>query len=142
MHLTFREKSLGLLLLSLVATFGIYFASVLPTQSTQIAPSHVMAFLGMLIVLVVLQIVGHTILAITSRRELSAAVQSDESDALISLKATRLGSYVLATGVFCALCMAVLIPGNFAFAHVLLAFWVLAQATETISQLVFYRRGA
>ena len=142
MHLTFREKSLWLLLLSLVATFGIYFASVLPTQSTQIAPSHIMAFLGMLIVLVVLQIVGHTILAIASHRELSATVQSDERDALISLKATRLGSYVLATGVFCALCMAVLIPGNFAFAHVLLAFWVLAQATETISQLVFYRRGA
>lgn len=142
MRLTFREKNLILLLLSLVTAFGIYFASVLPGQSTHIAPNHVIAFLGMLILLVVLQIIGNTILAIASRRELSAAVQSDERDGLISLKATRLASYVLATGVFFSLCVAVLIPGNFAFVHVLLAFWVLAQATEIVSQLVFYRRGA
>jgi uncharacterized membrane protein len=95
----------------------------------------------MLIVLVILQIVGHAILAIASRRELTAPVQSDERDARISLKSTRLASYVLATGVFCSLCLALLVPGNFAFVHVLLAFWVLAQATGILSELVFYRRG-
>jgi DMSO reductase anchor subunit len=141
MRLTFREKSLWLLLLSLLAIFGVYFASVLPTPSAQVTPGNVMTFVGMLIVLVVLQVVGQAILAIASRRELSASVQSDERDALISLKGTRLASYVLTTGVFCSLCLALFVPGNFAFVHVLLAFWVLAQATELLSRLVFYRRG-
>jgi hypothetical protein len=141
MSLTFREKSLWLLLLSLVVAFGVYFASALSATSTYVAPVHVSAFIGMLIVLVVIQIVGHAVLAIASRRELSAAIQCDERDALIRLKSTQRASYVLAVGVFCSLCIAVLVPGNFVFVHVLLAFWVLAQATEIVSQLILYRRG-
>lgn len=141
MSLTFREKSLWLLLLSLVVVFGAYFATALSTASAHVAPVHVVAFICMLIVLVAIQIVGHAVLAIASRRELAASIQSDERDTLISLKSTQRASYVLAVGVFFSLCLAVFVPGNFVFAHVLLAFWVLAQATEILSQLILYRRG-
>lgn len=142
MNLSFREKSLWLLLASLCAVFAVYFASVLPARSPQVAPADIAAFIGTVIVLVAIQVVGHTVLAIASRRELAASVQSDERDELIRLKGARLASYVLAVGVFCSLCLAVLVPGNFVFVHVLLAFWVVAQATEILSQLVLYRRGA
>jgi len=142
MNLTFRERSLWLVLLSLIVAFGLYFASVLPTQLTNVTPPHVMTFIGMLILLVIIQIIGNAVLAIASRRELSAKVQSDERDVLINLKSTRLASYVLTVGVFCSLCIALLVPGNFIFVHVLLAFWVLAQTVEILSQLILYRRGA
>lgn len=141
MNLSFREKSLWLLLLSLLAAFGFYFASVLPSPMANVAPPHVMTFLGMTILLVVVQVIGQAVLAIAHRRELQARTQSDERDVLISLKSARIGSWILATGVFCALCVAVLVPGNFAFVHVLLAAWAVAQAVEILSQLVLYRRG-
>lgn len=60
---------------------------------------------------------------------------------MIALKGTRNGSFVLATGVFVALCAAVFTNGNFVFTHVLLGFWVLAQLVEIASQLHLYRRG-
>ena len=49
---------------------------------------------------------------------------------------------MLATGVFFALCAALLTQGNFVFTHVLLAFWVLAQLMQIGSQLFLYRREA
>ena len=141
MNLTFREKTLWLSLVSLVVVYAVYFATALSDFSAQIASVHVSAFVGMLIILITIQIVGNTVLAIANRRELAASVQSDERDTLIRLKGTQLGFYVLVIGVFVSLCLAVLVPGNFVFVHVLLAFWVLAQATETLSRLIFYRRG-
>jgi hypothetical protein len=47
-----------------------------------------------------------------------------------------------ATGVFLALCAAVVTEGNFAVTHLLLTFWVLSQLTWTGLQLVRYRRDA
>ena len=87
--------------------------------------------------LVIMQIVGHIVIAIVDRR-----TETDERDRLIELKGTRNAAYVLATGVFLALCTALLTEGNFVFTHVLLGFWVLAQMMEIGSQLFLYRRGA
>ncbi len=60
---------------------------------------------------------------------------------LIELKGTRNASYVLATGVFFAICAALFVDGNFVVTHVLLGFWVIAHLVEIASQLVLYRRG-
>ena len=141
MNLSFREKGLWLLLLGLFAAFGFYFASVLPPQSPTITSQQVMTFVGMTVLLVITQIVGTIFLATSSHRELEGKIQSDERDARISCKGTRIASYILATGVFASLCAAVIVPGNFVFVHVLLAFWVIAQAAEITVQLVLYRRG-
>jgi hypothetical protein len=89
------------------------------------------------ILLVVTQVAGHLVIAILDRR-----CRTDERDRLIALKGTRNGAFVLATGVFLALCAAVLTKGNFVFTHLLLAFWVLAQLAEIGSQLYLYRKGA
>jgi hypothetical protein len=122
---------------SLIAAFGFYFRAVLPTRTANVLPHQVVLFVVAVVLLVVLQIAGHIVMAIVDRR-----TETDERDRLIALKGTRNAAYVLATGVFLSLNAAVLTQGNFVFTHVLLASWVLAQLTETGSQLAMYRRGA
>jgi hypothetical protein len=137
MNLSFQEKSLWLQFVSLIAVFGLYFSTVLPTDTMIVLPHQVGLFVGMVVLLVVLMVAGHIFIAIIDQR-----TESDERDRLFELKGERNSSYVLATGVFLSLCAAVLIEGNFVFTHLLLGFWVLAQLVEIGSQLYFYRRGA
>lgn len=137
MSLSFQEKSLWLMLVGLVGAFGYYFAAVLPTDGVDVMPHQVVLFTLAVGILVITQIVGHVVIAVVDRR-----TETDERDRLIALKGTRSAAYVLATGVFLALCTALLIRGNFAFTHVLLGFWVLAQLVEIGVQLFLYRRGA
>jgi hypothetical protein len=134
---SFQEKSLWLMFVGLVAGFGFYFAAVLPMGTVDVMPQQMVLFMLAVAALVLMQIVGHVLIAIVDRRS-----RTDERDRLIALKGTRMAAYVLATGVFFALCAALVTRGNFVFTHVLLAFWVLAQLTEIGAQLVMYRRGA
>ncbi len=137
MNLSFQEKSLWLMFVSLIGVFGFYFATVLPTPAIDVRPQQIALFIGMVVLLVIAQIVGHIVIALVDRR-----TTVDERDRLIELKGTRNAAYLLATGVFLALCTALITKGNFAFTHVLLAAWVLAQLFQIASQLYFYRRGA
>jgi len=135
--LSFQEKSLWLMGGSLIAVFGFYFASVLPSDAANVMPQDVALFVLAVVALVAIQIAGHVVIAVVDRRS-----TTDERDTLIQLKGMRNAGYVLATGVFSTLCLAVVSEGNFVFTHVLLAFWVVAQLVEIGSQLVMYRRGA
>lgn len=137
MDLSFQEKSLWLLFASLTVCFGLYFVTVLPADTPNVLPQQVGLFVLVLVLLVVAQVVGHALIALVDRRS-----QTDERDRLIALKSSRIAAYVLATGVFLALCTALLTDGNFLFTHVLLGFWVLAQLVEIGAQLLLYRRGA
>ncbi len=137
MDLSFQERSLWLMLLSLIAVFGFYFVTVLPTDAVNVMPHQVVLFVVAVVWLVIMQVAGHIVIAIIDRRS-----DTDERDRLIELKGTRNAAYVLATGVFLALCAALLTEGNFIFSHVLLGAWVLAQLVQIGSQLVLYRRGA
>lgn len=137
MGLSFREKSLWLMLISLVGVFGFYFARALPPEAPNVMPEQVAVFALAVVTLVVIQIVGHAAIAVVDRRP-----DSDERDRLIELKGARNSGFVLATGVFLALCAALVTKGNFVFMHVLLAFWVLAELVQIGSQLAMYRRGA
>jgi hypothetical protein len=137
MNFSFHEKSLWLMFISLVGCFGFYFVTVLPAKGVDVMPYQMALFVLAVVVLVIMQIVGHIVIAIADRR-----TETDERDRLIELKGQRNAGYVLATGVFMALCVALLTKGNFAFAHVLLGFWVLAQLVEIGSQLYMLRRGA
>jgi hypothetical protein len=137
MNLSFHEKSLWLMFVSLVAGFVWYFAKALPAAGTNVMPHQVALFVLAVVGLVIMQLAGHLVIAIVDRR-----TQSDERDRLIELKGTRNASYVLASGVFAALCAALVTEGNFVFMHVLLGFWVLAQLVEIGSQLLLHRRGA
>lgn len=137
--MTFQEKSLWVTLVALLVTFGGYFYSLYMTilanpAVKDVMPYHAGLFAGATAMLVVILIVGHIVIALLDRR-----TEPDERDKLIELRAGRYGSYVLATGVFLALCTALMTEGNALMAHVLLGFWVLAQTIEIISQLIMYR---
>jgi hypothetical protein len=136
MGLSFQEKSLWLVFVSLIGVFGFYFATVLPAQAPDVMPHQIVLFGMAVVMLVITQIVGHIAIAIVDRR-----ATTDERDRLIGLTGTRNAAYVLATGVFVSLCVALITDGNFMFTHVLLGFWVLAQLVETGSQLFLHRRG-
>ncbi len=137
MDLSFQEKSLWLMFVSLVVVFAFYFGTVLPSDAVDVMPQQVAIFVVAIVGLVIMQIAGHIVIAIVDRR-----TETDERDRLIQLKGMRNAGYVLATGVFLALCVALISEGNFVFTHVLLASWVLAQLVEIGSQLFLYRRGA
>jgi hypothetical protein len=137
MNASFHEKSLWLVFASLVVCFGLYFAQVLPSGGQNVMPQEVALFVAAVVLLVVLQIVGHIIIALMDRR-----TSTDERDRMIGLIGTRNAAYVLASGVFLSLCSALVVPGNFVFMHVLLGSWVLAQLVETGTQLVLYRRAS
>ncbi len=136
MSLSFQEKSLWLMFTGLLVGFGFYFITVLPTITVNLMPYHVVFFVLAVVLLVITQVVGHILIAAFDQQ-----TKTDERDRLIELKGTRNGAYVLATGVFFALCVALLTEGNFIFMHVLLGFWVLAQLVTIGSQLFWYRRG-
>jgi len=138
MSLSFREKSLWLTFLGLVAAYGAYFAAVLPGATAQVdlRPPQ----LGMLslavVALSVLQVVGQVVFAVFDRR-----TASDERDHLIALRGARNGGAVLSCAVAFALATALLRPGNFAFVHVLLAGWVVSQLVATGTEIALQRRG-
>lgn len=136
MGMSFQEKSLWLMFFTLIGVFVFYFATVLPADGIDVTPHQVVLFVGAVAMLVAMQVVGSVVIAIADRRS-----DSDERDRLIGLKGTRNGAYVLATGVFLALCAALFTRGTFVFTHVLLGSWVLAQLVEIGSQLFLHRRG-
>lgn len=137
MSLSFREKSLWLMLIGLIGTFTFYFGTVLPSRAVNVEPRQMALFALAVAILVIVAIGGHIVFAIFDR-----CTAADERDRLVELKGRRNASYVLATGVFIALCLPELTTGTFLFTHVLLAFWVLAQGVEIGSQLYLLRRGA
>jgi len=141
MSMSFQEKSLWVSLAGLLLAFGGYFhsayATVLQTPAAKdVLPHQAGLFIAATVVLVVLLVAGHVVIALLDRR-----TDTDERDRSIQLRGGRYGSYVLATGVFFALCTSLMTEGNAVMAHVLLGSWVLAQGVEIISQLVMYRRG-
>lgn len=142
--MSFHEKSLWLLFVSLLGIFGCYFAMVIPAKAVDVLPWHIGLFVALVVLLVLIQIGGSIMVAILGKLSgsMDGRHDTDERDKLIGLRSTRNGSYVLATGVFLSLSSALLTGGNFVFTHVLLAFWVLAQLVEIGSQLVLYRRSA
>jgi hypothetical protein len=135
--MTFQEKSRWLMGGSLVVVFGLYFSWVVPGATRDVGSDQVWLFSAMVGLLVLLQVLGHALIAIHDRR-----VGSDERDHVIGLIGQRNGGFVLAGGVFLSLSVAVLTTGNFLFTHVLLASWVLAELVSIASSLWMYRRGA
>ncbi len=142
MSVTFQEKSLWVTFAGLLVAFAAYlslaYASILPSAAAKdVLPHQAALFMVTTLLLVIILVAGHVVIAVVDRRS-----QTDERDRLIALQGGRNGSFVLACGVFLSLCTALLTEGNAVMAHVLLGFWVLAQAVEIVSQLILYRRGA
>lgn len=144
--MSFREKSLWVMVAALTLAAFFYGHAVayvshdqfetVPWQAMRVLPPVVVLFHVAVAVLVAFAVVGHVIIALLDRR-----TAEDERDRLIALKGARIGSFVLAVGVFFALWLAVASTGNFWFTQVLLGFWVLAQLSDYTVQLKLQRQG-
>ena len=144
--MSFRDKSLWVMVAALTLAAFFYGHAVayvshdqfetVPWQAMRVLPPVVVLFHVAVAVLVAFAVVGHVIIALLDRR-----TAEDERDRLIALKGARIGSFVLAVGVFFALWLAVASTGNFWFTQVLLGFWVLAQLSDYTVQLKLQRQG-
>lgn len=142
MSMSFQEKSQWVTLVALLVAFSGYIKSAWlvlldPPVVRDIGPAQAGLFLSATFLLVIILVAGHIVISMFDRD-----TETDERDRQIELKGERWGSFVLASGVFATLCVAVNTEGNAIMAHVLLGSWVLAQIVETLSQIIMYRRGS
>ena len=135
-NLTFQEKSLWLTLLAVVLTYTLYYLNVMPPVEGNMLAPHVFQFMYYMGVMVVFVAISHIVLVVKQKQE-----PVDEREKLIGLKANSVSSYILHTGVFISIVVALLVPGNFWFIHTLNFFAVLTEVVNTIQQLRAFRRG-
>ena len=143
MDLTFQEKSLWASLLTTLILFGVYFVlafQIILNPEVGDLPERFSIgalFTITVIVVIVIETVVHTVLAITNRPDIE-----DERAKLISLKATRNGALILAVGVWISFAgLAFTGYSSMLIAHVLLSSFILAEIVRFSSQLVYFQRG-
>ena len=94
MSVTFKEKSLWIQIVTLSLVFGSYFLALDYTGVDRFPPNLVSHFIGLLVVLTVLTILGHIFAAAFNEPE-----NEDERDLIIELKATRIKAFLLASSI-------------------------------------------
>jgi hypothetical protein len=139
--MTFSEKSVLVNVVALVVGALAYAALVIPlalgTPVDQIAYQPLMVVAVVLLVVIV--VAGHVVVAVTRPAEATAGM--DERERLIGWRGQSVGGYVLAVGVFTAICLAMVEVPWFWIANVLAAMWVLAEVVAGLVKLTLFRRG-
>lgn len=135
---SFEEKSVWVQLIGLVVVFAGYFGIsgvMLANGVTEMAP-YVSLFVVAIVLLVIVQIVGHIAAAVIGKPE-----PRDERDRLIGWRAESNSSWLLATGVFAAIMGLLFEFEPVWISHVLLASLFASEALKLVLQIVYYRRG-
>ena len=147
---SFREKSLLISLLAVLFAYGGYFARMLGGDVEPTLSGMLVASIGVIIVLVLVQIGLHTVLAIIDKDE--AMAQADERDLLVASRAARFSHLVLSCAVAVVIGR-ILIYGAidesaqvvevslYEVANLLLFAVVVSEVVNYATQLYFYRRG-
>jgi hypothetical protein len=134
-NLTFREKTLWLILVTTAVVYAVYFWRAVSIGAAN--PGRVGGlFVEAVILVIVLQIAGSIVIAIRARPQ-----RADERDRQTAVAATRNAYLVLFVGTWFALGVAALTLGAFWIVHVLLLAVVLAELTRWASELYYYRSG-
>ena len=68
MNLSFHEKSLWLMLVTLIGGFTFYYCTVLPARTPDVMPQQIALFFAAVVMLVIAQIIGHILIAVLDRR--------------------------------------------------------------------------
>jgi hypothetical protein len=138
---TFQEKSAIAMTGALAVVYGAYFV-VVARWLAATSPDDIVYQPLMIIAtvpLVIIAVVSHIVIAVMNPKEADAY---DERDRMITLRAERIGGFVLAAGVFVGLVLAMAELPPFFIAHALLLAWVLAEITDGVTKIVLYRQGA
>jgi archaellum biogenesis protein FlaJ (TadC family) len=134
--MSFREKSAWISLISILVVTALFFMQETWTLTD---PRALHALLLCFVALVLIEIVGHVVVAIQAPRD--ARTSKDERERLIDLKATRIAFYAFAVGAFGAISLLHVGASavNISY-HVLLAF-AGAEIVSYAARIYFYRRG-
>lgn len=135
-NVSFKEKSNAINIITILLTYGYYFSKVL-YEGDPLNSNHIGALIGVTLVFIVVQILGQSILAAMSSKEVKAGSSASGAES----KAYKLAYIVLATGTFTALALSLLsMPGFWIFQNILF-FFVLSQLTKLTSEMMFLRRN-
>ena len=134
--LTFREKSLWVQVVSTIVLYAYYFWRAVSIGDGDPGQAGAL-FGGVVVVMIVVQIIVHTVLARHRRPE-----DADERDRRVAIRGARNAYYVLMAGVWGALGLIAMTAKPFWVAHAALLAIVIAELVRCASQLVYYRRGA
>jgi hypothetical protein len=137
MSVTFKEKSLWIQIVTLSLVFGSYFLALDYTGVDRFPPNLVSHFIGLLVVLTVLTILGHIFAAAFNEPE-----NEDERDLIIELKATRIKAFLLASSIVITMLTSLTLQNEFVTFHLLLLFLVVSEVVEKAVQLFYYRQGS
>jgi len=137
MSVTFKEKSLWIQIVTLSLVFGSYFFNLDYTGVDRFPPNLVSHFIGLLVLLTVLTILGHIFAAAFNEPE-----NEDERDLIIELKATRIKAFLLASSIVITMLTSLTLQNEFVTLHLLLLFLVVSEVVEKAVQLFYYRQGS
>ncbi len=135
-QLSFKEKSLWALLISLVAVFGNYYIQLNVPDSAVIKRPEMFEFAFYAAFLAFVVLLGNFLISFTSNKEIT-----DERQKQIEAKAQLISGYVLTIGVFHSIIVALVVPGNFWVVHNLFLSVLIAELVNIGLQLLYLRRG-
>lgn len=141
--MSYREKRAWIALLSYCAVFGGYFFFVWQAWSLDEAFGRELVIpllAGAVVALVIAAVVLNVALALFSPKE--ATAPTDERETMIDLKAERIASYTLSTGVVCLVGALLMGVNGMAVAVFLLAGLVISELVKSAAQIAYFRRGA
>lgn len=138
MSLSFEEKSVWIQLVSVAIALGAYFAvaATMHANGVDILIPYMPLLVLAVVVIVVINVAGHIVAAITGRPE-----KRDERDRLITWRAESNSGWILAVGAMGAITAMLFGLGDVLVAHILLASLFIAEIVGFTLQLVYYRRG-
>lgn len=136
--MSFREKSAWVTLISILL---ITFAYLTHAPRVLNPPPNfaLHALVGAIILIVVLEIIGHIAIYLASPKE--ARTPKDERERLIDLKAVRISAYVYAVGSLAAIGTIALGANEVGIAHLIVLAFVFAEIVNYAARIVYYRRG-
>lgn len=141
MKTTFRENSLWASTITTIIIFSWYFTKVfIALGDPNFEQNYLIGlFVGVMVLVTIIQIVMQTLLAATSRKE--AGRKDDERERMIELKATRVSHYILVLGVWVTVLGIFFKPTALVMGNTILFFFVLSEIVGYVIQLIQYRRG-
>lgn len=136
MDITFKEKSLLIQIVTLSLVFGSYFLGIDYAITENLPSNSISHFIWLIVVLVVLNILGHILAAVFNKPE-----NEDERDKLIELKAARIKAFLLAAGIVITILASLDLQNLFITINLLIMFLVISEVAEKSVQIFYYRKG-
>jgi predicted RND superfamily exporter protein len=139
--MSFRVKSAWIALVTYGLVFGVYFFLLSQAWDDRYGQGLsigllVAAVVGLVVIAAALTIVA----AVLNPKEANAP--ADERETLIDLKAERIASYTLSTGVVLLIGALLLGWNGYLVANLLLATMVIAELVKAGAQIAYFRAGA